>query len=77
VVIVNTPAKPSAAAKNPMIAGAVILPVRPKALDMPVAVLRTQVGNTSGVEAYRPAYTPLRKNDSSAPLVTMVGDVVL
>jgi hypothetical protein len=32
-----------------MIAGAVMLPMRPKALDMPVAVLRTQVGNTSGV----------------------------
>ena len=49
MVIVNTPAKPSAAAKNPMIAGAVMLPMRPNALDIPVAVVRTQVGNTSGV----------------------------
>ena len=49
MVIVKTPAKPIAAAKIPMIAGAVMLPMRPKALDMPVAVLRTQVGNTSGV----------------------------
>ena len=49
MVIVNTPANPSAAAKKPMIAGAVMLPMRPKALDIPVAVARTQVGNTSGV----------------------------
>ena len=49
VVIVNTPPNPSAAAKKPMIAGAVMLPIRPKALDKPVPVARTHVGKTSGV----------------------------
>jgi hypothetical protein len=59
--------KPRELDVNPMIAGALIDPSRPKALARPVAVVRTQVGNSSGVYAYIAATLPLRKNDRTAP----------
>jgi hypothetical protein len=66
-VIPKTPANPSEPDAKPMIAGALIEPSRPNALASPVAVVRTHVGNSSGVYAYIAATLPLRKKERTAP----------
>jgi hypothetical protein len=60
-----------------MMAGALIEPSRPKALASPVAVVRVQVGKSSGVYAYIAAMLPLRKNDRTAPDIMMAGGAEL